>query len=1370
VCQPSTGAVADFDIYTLSFETEDTIPVTGVFRVTFPPGFSLDQVTAEYSDVVRPGVPGVSGVVHDYQSVLVYLDSTGTPAVPFSPLQLVLTDVYNSTQAREFSIALEILDGNQVTLFGPTLSSAFSLVPDVPVELQLLPSAPNTVGAGETLEFTAIAIDVWGNLIQTPLVSLRVEPDSLGAFNSTIFTARKTGQGRVIAELGILADTLNVSVLPGPLARWEVTGLPAGVVAGAAASTSPILVTALDAFDNRQVLYTGSLHFTTADPAATLPATSGAPFVFAPQDSGRVSFPGSGFVWRTAGADSLVAVGGGITRSTLLHVSPDAAFDFELSVPDTVTAGLGFTVAAQNVVDRFGNAASGIVTLSTSQSDSLAPNGQVPSLPPVLVDSGNGFSQVVLFRAGEYPIFGRIGDSLRNTPSIVILPAATDSFAWKTTVPLVSGLPVDSPFSLTALDPYLNPVHQYAQAGSPVTLSTTAGDSVAPALLSPADFQNGVVDLHARNFIYFGPGGSITLVAQAGAARGTSAALEVDALVAESLSVVQSVVRRGVDTLKAHVRLRLLGSGLLAVTGLELLTNRGNFPVSEATPPLPANLAGPSVVSMELRWPVPAGLTEGPLTVACRVLAQYSTGPVQAIAPDTVSVTVVTGSQPALVSLVPTTVAYDDVLYLAKVTNTGGSGISFQVDSSLLVLTGGLRRDTARTTESGVQFLGPGDTLDLEYLGRHISAFVGDSARPAWHVRGTDLGRPVSYVAQGPSRVNFTSAAALSYLTGSQTPDSLVAGVSDTLRIRIRNTGLTSVASAEALLELSGALDTIRAQVTRSITPFSVWMPGDTTLAFSLSQSQLQVDVGWYRTRLVVTGRHNRLDTSFVTPVIDSVYVVDRPSLSIDSISSNAPRRTQVSTGQTYTITAHVTNRGEDVLDTVRLALLTDGRSQFVDTVTTHQNIFLGQSRVYTWQVTADSEFNSQELFETEIVTGHGRVTRQTVTLGEPSRNFLAVQTQEASDLEVQSRLFSPADALDGRIAAGSPFEVAGRFVNLGAAPTSGARLRIVATGGVQVTGPIDTISPPLNVDAIWSLKAPEADTTALIIVRFDAPVQDLNTGDSANVSHGEDTLLVRIVFEAPPLRILNVQTQGGAVDAPYVPMSWSWANDDPTGLFPILVKSIEVEATDANGSTLPSAAALVESAQLELPSDTVAAVISGSRLIFGTDSLARVAPGAQGDVRVRIVPRLSGSLTEFKWTTRANVWSAVERSVGGAGLPVPVLDERGLSLFIESDLAFVPGSTAANYPNPFRAGSEVTHIQYDLSSAAQVDIWIYTVSGQGVWSFQAAAGSPGGRAGPNTVDWDGRNGSGNVVMDGVYVARLRTAGTEATMKIVVMK
>ena len=68
------------------------------------------------------------------------------------------------------------------------------------------------------------------------------------------------------------------------------------------------------------------------------------------------------------------------------------------------------------------------------------------------------------------------------------------------------------------------------------------------------------------------------------------------------------------------------------------------------------------------------------------------------------------------------------------------------------------------------------------------------------------------------------------------------------------------------------------------------------------------------------------------------------------------------------------------------------------------------------------------------------------------------------------------------------------------------------------------------------------------------------------------------------------------------------------------------------------------------------------------------------------------------------------------------------------------------------------------------MDLVIYALNGREVWRYRAEAGSPGGAAGANTVVWDGRNGDGNVVLDGVYVARIEGGGLDASVKIAVVK
>jgi len=76
------------------------------------------------------------------------------------------------------------------------------------------------------------------------------------------------------------------------------------------------------------------------------------------------------------------------------------------------------------------------------------------------------------------------------------------------------------------------------------------------------------------------------------------------------------------------------------------------------------------------------------------------------------------------------------------------------------------------------------------------------------------------------------------------------------------------------------------------------------------------------------------------------------------------------------------------------------------------------------------------------------------------------------------------------------------------------------------------------------------------------------------------------------------------------------------------------------------------------------------------------------------------------------------------------------------------------NRPNPFRAGEEVTLIEYNLREPSNVTIKIYDLLGQEVWRKSYRAGENGGSK-VNSVPWDGRNLSGKVVGNGGYICRV---------------
>ena len=91
------------------------------------------------------------------------------------------------------------------------------------------------------------------------------------------------------------------------------------------------------------------------------------------------------------------------------------------------------------------------------------------------------------------------------------------------------------------------------------------------------------------------------------------------------------------------------------------------------------------------------------------------------------------------------------------------------------------------------------------------------------------------------------------------------------------------------------------------------------------------------------------------------------------------------------------------------------------------------------------------------------------------------------------------------------------------------------------------------------------------------------------------------------------------------------------------------------------------------------------------------------------------------------------------------------------------------NGPNPFNPNQEATYIEYQLTKAADVTVYVYTIAGERIWTREVAAGHPeGGSAGFNSLMWNGRNHYGETVANGVYIAYVvaKHGGDKATGKI----
>jgi hypothetical protein len=114
------------------------------------------------------------------------------------------------------------------------------------------------------------------------------------------------------------------------------------------------------------------------------------------------------------------------------------------------------------------------------------------------------------------------------------------------------------------------------------------------------------------------------------------------------------------------------------------------------------------------------------------------------------------------------------------------------------------------------------------------------------------------------------------------------------------------------------------------------------------------------------------------------------------------------------------------------------------------------------------------------------------------------------------------------------------------------------------------------------------------------------------------------------------------------------------------------------------------------------------------------------------------------------------------------------LSADLDLETAFVDpnanGGYITNYPNPFHPGEAPTTIAYKLDDNATVTLKIYTLTGGLVFEKSFTPGSPGGTAGLNQFDWDGKNGKGDVVASGGYLLRIEAAGQGETLHTMTRK
>lgn len=157
------------------------------------------------------------------------------------------------------------------------------------------------------------------------------------------------------------------------------------------------------------------------------------------------------------------------------------------------------------------------------------------------------------------------------------------------------------------------------------------------------------------------------------------------------------------------------------------------------------------------------------------------------------------------------------------------------------------------------------------------------------------------------------------------------------------------------------------------------------------------------------------------------------------------------------------------------------------------------------------------------------------------------------------------------------------------------------------------------------------------------------------------------------------------------------------------------------------------------------------------------------------------GSATTYTSTANYNFMPAVQLSPGNYKLVVYAWDATMVTmsstvLFSVTDELLTQLLSA---PNPFNPRSvnvndQQAHITYYLAEQADVELRIYSISGELLKSEKVAKGQFGGQAGYNELVWNGKNRWGEEVANGVYLGYLivdtGSRKTKGKVKIAILK
>lgn len=294
------------------------------------------------------------------------------------------------------------------------------------------------------------------------------------------------------------------------------------------------------------------------------------------------------------------------------------------------------------------------------------------------------------------------------------------------------------------------------------------------------------------------------------------------------------------------------------------------------------------------------------------------------------------------------------------------------------------------------------------------------------------------------------------------------------------------------------------------------------------------------------------------------------------------------------------------------------------------------------------------------------------------------------------------------------------------------------------------------RVDSLDGWSVSQAGTTTPVSITASLPFQ------------GPDVPIVTLcqVSHSPRIPSLLVK---GQKDVPFMDLTFQHPGPAPVG--PLVLRALTFRLLDRNGRPVQAASALDHPRLLlgeNAPSQS--AQLEGDRVLLSlTDGVTLNSSDPGTEAVLSLVSGIAGACPAdslaLQLDSSAGVSAIQPADTSRVVFAQATADAYPMSSGTAPLQAIDLQSSFTNYPNPFQPKRGPTRFTYWLPQEAKVTLRLFSLSGAPVRKVVQGENRP---AGLQTADtWNGKNESGQTVLNGVYLAVLETesAGHTTTVK-----